>query len=206
MDTMKTFKSTPHRSWLVQRLNKPLAPSNPHSVLASLEEAFSFGGGMRNGGLKGEAMDLIREIWSFDYMGATEYEWGIVPAALQRIVEHREQNDLIARSFEIKLSKVKKHWSDRTRKDPEGSATVWLICHKDHSTDMEIRIRIWALGEHDRDFTLRDSIFLSDVLRPGKDAAAPYTRGWLELDNGALFFADQEMAEKAAALFAVEFA
>ena len=42
---------------------------------------------MRNGGLSNEAMDLIRGIWSFDYMGASEFEWGAIPKALGEIAK-----------------------------------------------------------------------------------------------------------------------
>ena len=49
------------RSWLIQRLNKP---REYEGKLKGLENAFSFGGGLVNGGLSKEAMELL----NFDYM------------------------------------------------------------------------------------------------------------------------------------------
>ena len=72
----KTHWRTP---WLIQRLHKPES-----FKLAGVEtdNPFSFGGGLINGGLSKEAMDLLRPIFSFDYMGAAEFEFGEVSKAL----------------------------------------------------------------------------------------------------------------------------
>lgn len=67
------------KPYLIQRLN---APHN--NVLAS---AFSFGGGLVNGGISKEGMQLLKSIFSFDYMGSSEFEWGAVPTALQELVK-----------------------------------------------------------------------------------------------------------------------
>ncbi len=53
-------------SWLIQRLK----PAYPGLVQLWVDNPFAFGGGLRNGGLSGEAMNLLRGIFSFDYMGA----------------------------------------------------------------------------------------------------------------------------------------
>jgi len=50
-------------TYLVQRLNKPVSNTGM--------EMFSFGGGLKNGGLSGDAMKLLRPIFSFDYMGSS---------------------------------------------------------------------------------------------------------------------------------------
>jgi len=60
---------------LIQRLCAPKNFDNP----------FSFGGGYVNGGLSEEAMNLLRPIFSFDYMGSAEFEWGALPKAFEKI-------------------------------------------------------------------------------------------------------------------------
>lgn len=60
---MKELKQT----YLVQRLNRP---TNGY------DNPFSFGGGLKNGGLSEDAMKLLRPIFSFDYMGSAEFEFG----------------------------------------------------------------------------------------------------------------------------------
>jgi hypothetical protein len=67
------------RTWLVQRLQKPAPMSIKGKDISNL---FSFGGGFRNGGLTDEAMALLKNVFSFDYMGSAEFEWGAVPQAL----------------------------------------------------------------------------------------------------------------------------
>ena len=57
---------------------------------------------MRNGGLSSEAMDLIRGIWAFDYMGAAEFEFGAVPKALQKIAA----SDLTSFTISVPPSEV----------------------------------------------------------------------------------------------------
>src|SRR4051812_12009846 len=71
---MKQFK----KPYLVQRLEKPR-----NGGVMGLASAFSFGGGLVNGGLSKEAMGMLKIIFSFNYMGSSEFEYGAVPAAFQ---------------------------------------------------------------------------------------------------------------------------
>lgn len=57
------------QTWLIQRLNKPYPRKD------SIGEIFSFGGGLKNGGLSDNAMALLRPIFSFEYMGAAEFDY-----------------------------------------------------------------------------------------------------------------------------------
>jgi len=149
------------RSWLVQRLQIPRAP-NP----------FSFGGGYENGGLTKEAMGLLRNIFSFDYMGSAEFEWGAVPNALQFLARqgHGEKN-LVADMIVF----------------PEG--IVSYICPKQYEEEVKKRIIAWA---HNKGET-KEHVGLYEALH--KDEW-PGALGWLELDNGYMFFVDKDMFEK----------
>ena len=102
------------RSWLVQRLGKPYK----RGLLGGKDNPFSFGGGFKNGGLSDEAMDLIRGIWSFDYMGAAEYEFGAVPAALNTIAQAAVAKNLATFTITVPLKEVPQSWRDK-------SPTLW---------------------------------------------------------------------------------
>lgn len=160
-------------SRLIQRLNPPRKSDNP----------FAFGGGMHNGGLSDDAMDLLRGIFSFDCMGAAEFEWGAVPKALDTIAQHGEQ--LTAWSSEV-----------------IPGQHVYGICHEDHVADVIGRVSVWAHQRYPREHL--EPIHLALVLDPGEDRYVPETCGWLELDNGFFFFTDKAMFEATARLFGVD--
>ncbi len=193
---MSTSKTVHHdaerllkRSWLVQRLSPPRGFSNP----------FSFGGGLRNGGLSEEAMTLLGSVFSFEYMGSAGFEFGAVPKALQSMA--LQASSFTASSLTIPLAQVEKSWSDRSRVEPSGDATVYILCHQDDLEVVELRILAWAAGDRDPDFSTKDRVGLSDVLRPGN--YIPETAGWLELNNGFMFFIDRLMWVNTATLFGV---
>lgn len=181
------------RSWLVQRLNAPRGSDSP----------FSFGGGLHNGGINADAMNLIRQIWSFDYMGAAEFEFGAVPEALQRIADTKLRH-LGTHSFALRVPKdVAKPWSEETA--PEAhERTVYVIGRKDWHEEIERRVRGWAKRDGNDDFRTKESVMLDSALRPGR--YTPDVLGWLELNNGFMFFIDEDMFTKTASLFGVKIA
>lgn len=176
------------RSYLVQRLDPPA----PKTILG-VDNPFAFGGGLRNGGLTSKAMDLLRGIFSFDYMGAAEYEFGAVPEALQGLA--RDADDIIAFSFEIDLAKVKTY---RKEKPPPGMKQIYVLCRAAHREAVIERIGEFAAENH----RVKCGVLLSDVLIP-PPLYTPRTRGWLELDNGFFFFTDEAMWRSTAQLFDV---
>lgn len=178
------------KSWLVQRLEKPRAALGTFK-----DNPFSFGGGLKNGGLSDTAMDLLRDIFSFDYMGAAEFEFGAVPETLQTIAKA----NLSAFSFTIPLQDVPANWRDKTKAKPEGDATIYVLCPGEWCSDVEARIREFATDN----YRLKKHTAFAAALRPFTDYDSDRC-GWLELDNGFLFFTDREMWEKASALFGVE--
>ena len=177
-------------SWLVQRLEKP----RNWGGTPFIDNPFSFGGGLKNGGLSDQAMGLIRDIWSFDYMGAAEFEFGAVPKALEHIAEAT----LEAWTTDIPLSEVPANWRDKTKTKPTGHATIYVLGPYEWKSQITERIREFAT----ENYSLKEHTGLAAALRPVED----YDRekcGWLELDNGFLFFTDKEMWEKASTLFGV---
>lgn len=166
-------KSQMSRSWLVQRLQQPVRGPNP----------FSFGGGLVRGGLSAEAMDLIGGIWSFDYMGAAEYEWGAVPEALNRIA--KAAGDLLA--FDVETD----------------HGVVHAIGRNNQAEEIARRVTGWAAEPYPRGkHETRDPVLLHRALTEDQDERFAVV-GWLELDNGFLFFTDEAMFRSAAELFGV---
>lgn len=176
-------------SYLIQRLKKPYGRVNP----------FSFGGGLRNGGLSDEAMNLLTGIFSFDYMGAAEFEFGAVPKALQKMAKNADQYLVTTLSFPLK--EVAKSWRDKSTKPPVGDATIYVICRKEDVQEVHDRIKQFAAENYNKN--LKESTRLQEALRPLEDWDTE-VRGWLELDNGFFFFTDKEMCEKTAELFGIE--
>lgn len=179
---MTSTKTTEmRRTWLVQRLHKPQ----------------SFGGGLLNGGLSGEAMHLLRDVFSFDYMGAAEFEFGAVPKALQAIA--KDHRLLVAGSLSIALKDVQKGWDEKHAPPATAEAEVFYLCRTEHVREVTERIRAMAAKDHN----LKESTRLPSTLRPSREWDGE-TVGWIELDNGFMFFTDREMWERTCALFGVK--
>jgi hypothetical protein len=189
-------RSDMRRSYLVQRLNKPAG----QTFLGMVDNPFAFGGGLKNGGLSDEAMGLLRGVFSFDYMGAAEFEFGAVPEALHMLAKAAGRKVLTAYSFTIPLSEVEPDWRDRKKTAPDGEGTVYVLCRADQADEVTARIQGWARKDYQG---LKESTQLPRALRPAEDGWQPSTAGWLELDNGFMFFTDRDMWAATCALFGV---
>ncbi|MBT4376649.1 hypothetical protein HOD29_04710 [archaeon] len=157
-------------TYLIQRLSKPTGFVNP----------FSFGGGLVNGGLSDEAMDLVKDIWDFDYMGSAQFEMGKVPTSLHNIANYSVDNKAYANK--IGLDK-----------------DVFYICHQDMAESVEKMIRKLAIDE--RSFGLQDPSFFKQSLKGEK--YSDKLGGWLELNNHFMFFVDKEMYARTCGMFGV---
>lgn len=188
-----TQTSTLRRTWLVQRLQKPRS----FGLAGMKDNPFSFGGGLRNGGLSDEAMGLLRGIFSFDYMGSAEFEFGAVPEALSAIAKDHKR--LTSGSLTIALADVQKGWDEKHPPAAGAEAEVFYLCRAQHSREVSERIRAMAAEDH----KFKESTRLPSTLRPAREWDGE-TVGWLELDNGFMFFTDEGMWEQTCALFGVE--
>ena len=184
---------------LIQRLMKPFK-SDKSETLDKLIEALSFGGGLINGGLKKEAMELLRPIFSFAYMGSAEFEWGAVPKAINKIASNMVDYE----SFEIliDMADVKENTQRRWNKQATasvrdvGKKPVYILCHKNNKKDVEAIIRMLAKEEHRMQEVSRFDCALDPV---DKDLRNP--QGWLELDDGYMFFLSKDMCNQTVELF-----
>lgn len=194
-------------SYLVQRLRKPFAGEGVSSG------PFAFGGGMRDGGLSADALELFKDLFRFDYMGSAEFEFGDVPRAFQKIAAAANRDELVAGRFTVKLSDVQPHWDEIPKGARSETKSRWpktrevrevfYLCSRDWEQEVESRVRGWASARHNSD--LKEETLLAGTLRPHaefeRDGLA--TVGWLELDNGFMFFTDEKMWQGTCELFGV---
>ena len=140
--------------------------------MASLAEAFSFGGGLKNGGLSNDAMNLIRNICRFDYMGAAEYEFGAVPESLSYIAQNAEY--YMEMVFDV-------YGSD-----------VYVFARTEDLADMLVVLQGLADGE------IRPKCYYNS----DKNIFSGDTIGGLELDNHFFFFNNENSFKNMVSLFA----
>jgi len=169
---------------LIQRLKTP--------INNKLLNAFSFGGGLVNGGLGKEAMECLKNIFSFDYMGSAEFEWGAVPEALQCIAKGIHSEEYTHFNFEC-IWKYK-DWKDKIT--IKGNRTIYVICKLEDKEEIVNRIKLFSKNSFNDtkemihlDMALADKMHINNL------------SGWLELDNGYMFFICEEMYNKTVQLF-----
>lgn len=189
-------------TYLVQRLDKK-PKSAKHALISQV-----FGGGMIQ--MSKAGWETIQSVCDLHYMGAAEYEFGTIPACLNSLVKDREK--LVTFPMTIKRTDIKPNWNHehahRMRRHAElkeakakgvkpprakklvanvADATVYVICRRDDMVEVGERIRELA---QDKCHLKRGAGF-STALDPATD----YDRepiGWLELDNGFMFFIGYE--------------
>lgn len=168
------------RSWLIQRLQKPYkAVGEKAEMLNKVGEAFAFGSGLVNGGFRKEAMELVRPIMSFDYMGSTEFEWGAVPRVFEFLTKQAALNHIVYGHF------------------PLGDENYYYICPFEYQE--EVRKRIEGLRADEHLFRLKEHCGLNAYFT-SKNEWAKRNIGWIELDNGFMFFVDKEMFDETSKL------
>lgn len=171
------MKTTPY---LIQRLEKSRVSSNP----------FTFGGGMKNGGLSDEAMSMLSTIWSYDYMGSAEFELGALPKSFQRIVENI--SDYTTGSITVNA----KAYSFKMSKDIESQSEVFYVCLKQDEGETIHWIEKFA-NSKDRHHLKERLGFRENIC--GLEYADCY--GWHDIDNDYLFFTNQDMFDGFCQLF-----
>ena len=191
-----------NNTYLVQRLNAP-PKSDMHD---KIEHAFG-GASMINMGPEG--FKLLRDVFSFDYMGAAEYEFGTVPKVLSAVVA--DSTRLVATTITIQAANIEPNWKrkypthttkgePKKKKQPKRPTitdkVVYVLCRKEHLPEVEARINLLAGGK----IRTKMGTAFPNSLDP-LDEHDGRAMGWLELDNGFFFFLDRTMWRKTATLF-----
>jgi len=189
-----------NRTHLVQRLMRPYktdGDSNMDKLLKA--NPFAFGGGLKNGGISEDGMEMIRNVFQFDYMGASEFEWGAVPKALAKV--YKNAKDYIA--YETLIPWKYRNWTPRLKKSEttKGKSLVYIICHKEWMRDVIDFIKRQAANPYNKKDFLKEVTLLQGALAKPDDR---HPCGWLELDNSYFFFTDKKMYEGTCKLFDVK--
>jgi hypothetical protein len=150
----------------IQRLNPP-RPGKPANP-------FSFGGGLVNGGISDEAMAQLSELAVFDYMGAAEYEFGRLPAAFSKMFANNSTDPL-------RLKKIKVLSKD-----------VWVLMNS--SLMKEAVDVVKRLGSTKKmEWKLKCPSLFPSILKD--EIKAIPTQGWIDIENGYMFFVNEQMAQ-----------
>ena len=179
-------------TWLIQRLQKPY----PNSI----ENPFTFGGGLVNGGISKEGMKLLSNIFSFDYMGSAEFEWGAVPAAFRFLAEQKFANNIVANVVDVSSDSLK-----------TAQEFVYYVCPKPYEPEVIRRIKLLrntpGCGTRDSEIQLKEHCGLKGFFDEKDERYAKYAQkniGWLEIDNGFIFFVDRDVYIKFCNLFGIQ--
>ena len=161
-------------TYLVQRLRKS---HNNQSA-----EMWSFGGGLKNGGLSEDAMKLLRPIFSFDYMGSAEFEFGAIPESFRQMAK----NISTYKTWGLAINKV----------------PIYVIGVRYHADEINDIIKLLSKNK----IRLKEYSGIPWAL--GLDEF-PHKRecdyiGWLELNNNFMLFTDKLIFEKTAELFGLK--
>jgi hypothetical protein len=131
-------------------------------------------------------------------MGSAEFEWGAVPAALQFLAEQRFADKLIANSINVTLNSDEKN-------------IVYYVCPVQYEIDVIKRIKelrmVGGYGNLKSTIQLKEHCGLKEWFDEKDPRRAKYAKeniGWLELDNGFIFFTDKEVFDKFCLLFDVK--
>lgn len=168
------------RTHLIQRLHTPHQFGRGGETIGNV---FSFGVGLKNGGLSDKAMDLLGSIWAFDYMGSSEFEWGAVPQALSFIAEQAYACNIRAGNVDLGDNSIVYYMTPTTYEE-------------------EVVSRIKALYKDEHSFDLKEQCGLSRYFN--SDYVYRDAVGWIEIDNGFAFFVDKDMFDKTCRLFGIE--
>lgn len=187
--------------YLLQRLKKPFEikkeENEKENLIKKLATAFSFGGGLVNGGLSDQAMDKLSKIWRYDYMGSAEFEWGAVPKSLERMAN--KQKTLV--TGQVTVNAKTRVWGKAKSQIVERKGTVLYVCQDSFESDVREWIHKLA-NPTDNHLLTKESVNLAESLVENeyhKD-----TVGWHDISNDYLFFTDNKMYFGFCELFGIE--
>jgi len=172
--------------YLIQRLKKPhkKVEGEKANIMQALANSFSFGGGKINGGISKDAMKLLNEIWRYDYMGSSEFEWGAVPESLQAIA--KDIKNYIRSEIRVKASQ-----HDYTANAVVYcTETIYYVCNIKDKQEVEKWIAILA-NDVERKYRTKEGVRLASSMC-GEEYSTDIV-GWHDIDNHYLFFTDKEM-------------
>lgn len=176
---------------LVQRLQAPRGAANPFTGEVQMGQ---------------QAIELLRNVMSFDYMGAYEFENGDTRKALAAMYDGRA--DLVVREIEVDVAKPEDTLYKKFNAEapPKKTQTVYIISPSAHAGKVEAFLHQLGQMPHAEEFKIlkRESQFRENVFADS-DRSPPKSPviGWLDIKNRFFFFTDRQMFEGTAKIFDV---
>ena len=173
-----------YSSYLIQRIKKPYVGEvkTPLQALCKYRLAAT--------GFTKELGEALSTICRWDYMGSAEYEFGAIPKALRAMASLK---------LTTKVESINYRWRDYgTSKDMTGIIPIYIIASKIDLQEVTNRIKTLAIDE------LRCKKRAEFASSLAKNEYSKDIYGWLELDNGYMFFKDEIMYAHFCALLRVK--
>lgn len=173
-------------------------------------------------GMPVQARRAFSALSTLEYMGSAEFEFGAIPQTLEYIVEQMQKGELIAyehvcsgsieRHYSVELSEIP--WiKDLPEVKRNAILDAFSYDNKDVVSPILIEVSVYAISpRHFRphvdaiidalaaqeNVRLKEPAHFREVLfsPPEFQRHVPTTVGWMEIDNGFLFFADKSIWEK----------
>lgn len=223
-----TWEPQWQRQWLIQRYEKP---RNTESPLAQISLAFSFGGGLINGGLPKEAAEILNKIMIPEYMGSAEYEFGILRETIAKIAKYREFYDdgsvtltsIPACKLEYELMEqfIKKDGSLSKNKklvkhklEPRTKTIYYFAPHNLCETFVSELKDIITNGDYNGSRRFKEHPMIQNSIFPENEKyfdmerdydrrryENPDTVAWIDLDNAIFFTQNKEINDNFLILF-----
>jgi len=175
---------------LIQRLQP--TPETPKQTPLTVATEWAGKEVFNTDGIVEEAKWLFRRLFSWDYMGASEFEMGTCPYALWKM--HDERNDYSTWSMTIEREPVAR---DKTYenifgvKEPlAGIATLWIVSRTDQKSFIEETIRKIVADNH----RTMERPKLDRAVKYPQDDSAHNPMAWLDINNGSFWSIDEGLA------------
>jgi hypothetical protein len=182
-----------YRGWLLQVLQR--RPKTEYDK--RVDQVYSFGGG--GSGFSKEAWEIIHGLFSFEYMGSAEYEFGAPAKAFQEIVKlagikKLVRGQMVVKAKDIKMDKfsrgnsnydptVKKR-GQPSKLPPPKDVSVYFICEEGREADVQRIIKAVAKDTQ----RCKDSPRGSAIFDPVSEHDKNYI-GWLSVTDREPFLA-----------------
>jgi hypothetical protein len=130
-----------------------------------------------NGAMSYGAMGSLSSIFSFDFMSNEEFRYSIVNRGIEKIIKYSIEGTGTSGIIEL-------------------SSPLHYICEKNQERKVESLIQRLNEGK----VKLKEPTFLQESLENPEETKI---KGWMELNNGFMFFLDEEMYKKTAEIFRI---
>lgn len=169
-------------SFRIQRLGLPYRSS----FIGKVNHNTAFG--VLGSGLSNEDRDRLISICTFDHMGDLDFAGGALPDTIDKMVK----TELVAFDMEAHTSPYDYHPRGRPLHG-RHACTIHVICPHTIREDVAVRIARIAFEEP---FGVKRPVYLERSIRQRAKAIKARNAGWIELDNGFVFFVYKQMARK----------